>query len=413
MFDKSLTNADLFDKCLTQKKERMKSINVTLAWRKRCGVDGTAPVLLAVCYDRKTSYIPAGVRIRPEQWDKRRKKVVNHERAATINSYLLSLMGRAEDAVLELQRNGGVRGWDVGQVKDALADIIFPEDVDNGLLAVMTSYKDNCRAPKTAEKYGQTILHIERHLGAKASRLQFKDITVGWLKDFERYMERAGLGVNSRSIHLRNIRAVFNHALTHELTNAHYPFREFKIKHEKSQPNALNLETLKKLWDYVPPLDHQRYWHDLWKLTFALIGINLADLAELKDMKQGRVSYTRRKTGRLYSVKVEPEAKEIIKKHHGRKRLLDILEHYKDEKVARGMCSKMLTEIGKAVGIERLTMYTARYTWATMAMELNIPIEVISQALGHSYGLAVTLGYIMPDRRKVDEANRKVLGLIK
>lgn len=40
------------------------------------------------------------------------------------------------------------------------------------------------------------------------------------------------------------------------------------------------------------------------------------------------------------------------------------------------------------------------------------PIEVISQALGHSYGQAVTLGYIVPDRRKVDDANKKVLQLL-
>lgn len=35
-----------------------------------------------------------------------------------------------------------------------------------------------------------------------------------------------------------------------------------------------------------------------------------------------------------------------------------------------------------------------------------------SSNLGHSYGMAVTLGYIMPDRRKVDEANKKVLNLL-
>lgn len=38
--------------------------------------------------------------------------------------------------------------------------------------------------------------------------------------------------------------------------------------------------------------------------------------------------------------------------------------------------------------------------------------EVISQALGHTYGMAVTLGYITPDRRKVDEANAQVLACV-
>ena len=50
--------------------------------------------------------------------------------------------------------------------------------------------------------------------------------------------------------------------------------------------------------------------------------------------------------------------------------------------------------------------------WASLALGIDTPIEVISQALGHSYGMAVTLSYIVPDRRKVDEANRRVLDLV-
>lgn len=69
-------------------------------------------------------------------------------------------------------------------------------------------------------------------------------------------------------------------------------------------------------------------------------------------------------------------------------------------------------EVAKKLGLPPITGYTARYTWATLAASIDVPIEVISQALGHSYGLAVTLGYIMPDRRKMDEANRRVLDLV-
>lgn len=52
------------------------------------------------------------------------------------------------------------------------------------------------------------------------------------------------------------------------------------------------------------------------------------------------------------------------------------------------------------------------HTTQATGKSIDIPIEVISQALGHTYGMAVTLGYIMPDRRKVDQANRKVLDLV-
>lgn len=44
-------------------------------------------------------------------------------------------------------------------------------------------------------------------------------------------------------------------------------------------------------------------------LIFALIGINMADLCQLQGISQGRINYTRQKTSRVYSIKVENAAK--------------------------------------------------------------------------------------------------------
>ena len=212
---------------------------------------------------------------------------------------------------------------------------------------------------------------------------------------------------------MRNLRTVFNYALAHDLTNAPYPFKKYKIKTQATEPLALSLEQLKLLWNYEPPFSGQRYWLDVWKLMFCLIGINMADLWGLEKMRQGRVSYSRQKTGRLYSIKVEPEAKALIEAHKGRKSLVDLSERYKSVHRATTSINKMMKAIAKDLELPPMTAYTARYTWATLAQSIDIPIEVISQALGHTYGMAVTLGYIMPDRRKMDEANRKVLDLLK
>ena len=211
---------------------------------------------------------------------------------------------------------------------------------------------------------------------------------------------------------MRNIRAVFNWAVSKDLTDARYPFKSFKIKSQATEPMALTLEQMRMLWGYEPPLKAQRYWLDVWKLMFCLIGINMADLWRLESVVQGRVSYERAKTGRLYSIKVETEAQALIEAHKGRKVLVDLSERYKSAHRATASLNKMMKAIAKDLGLPPITGYTARYTWATLAASIDVPIEVISQALGHSYGLAVTLGYIMPDRRKMDEANRRVLDLL-
>lgn len=55
--------------------------------------------------------------------------------------------------------------------------------------------------------------------------------------------------------------------------------------------------------------------------------------------------------------------------------------------------------------------YWARHTLATIAASLDIPKETISHALGHGND-TVTDIYIDFDKKKVDEANRKVLDYV-
>ena len=390
----------------------MRKVRVNLYYRGNVDKQGTAPLLIAVNHASSSCYIPLqGVRLRPDQWDKVRKKVINHPQADTINSVAVTTLGKATEAVMKL---GSVRGLTTAKVRDMIADYIYPSDnTDCGVMAVLQSYMAQCDKPNTADKFKQTIVHLKRWLGAKGARaLQFGDIDAEWLQNFDRYLVSYCPSVNSRSIHLRNIRTIFNYALTKRLTTALYPFREYKIKSAPRNPDALTLEQMRLLWSHHPQSEVQAYALDIFKLIFALIGINMADLCQLQGVSQGRINYTRQKTGRLYSIKVENVAKTLINAHRGDKMLVDVLQHYKSIHVATSQINKQLKNIASELKLPPITTYTARYTWATLAMSIDIPIEVISQALGHSYGMAVTLGYIAPDRRKVDEANKKVLDLV-
>lgn len=392
--------------------QRMRKVRVSLYYRNQLDKAGTAPLLIAVNHASSSCYIPiAGVRLKPNQWDKQRKRVINHPQADTINSVALTNLAKANEAVMQL---GNVRGMTTAKVRDLIADHITPpEDADTRVMAVLRQYQGGCNRPNSADKFKQTATHLTRWLGGKGSRqLLFADITPDWLHNFDKYLTSYCPSVNSRAIHLRNIRTIFNYALNHQLTTAPYPFRQYRIKSAPSTPTALTLEQMRQLWHYTPPNEAQSYALDIFKLIFALIGINMADLCQLQGISQGRINYTRQKTARVYSVKVESVAKRLIEAHRGEKNLVDILQHYKSIHVATSMINRHLKDIASDLGLPPITTYTARYTWASLALGIDTPIEVISQALGHSYGMAVTLGYIVPDRRKVDEANRKVLALV-
>ena len=71
---------------------------------------------------------------------------------------------------------------------------------------------------------------------------------------------------------------------------------------------------------------------DVFMLSLYLMGINLKDLTYLtkENIKSGRLEYRRNKTGREYSIKIEPEAKALIKKLKGTKYLICLAERYQE-----------------------------------------------------------------------------------
>lgn len=244
-----------------------------------------------------------------------------------------------------------------------------------------------------------------------------------WLAGIERMMSDSGMSINGLAIHLRNIRAVFNYALDEEYTN-NYPFRKFKIKQEQTENRALTVEQLIKIRD-CDCEEFQKIHRDMFMLMFYLIGINAADLFSLPCNainEQGRIVYHRAKTGKLYSIKVEPEALAIINKYRGKNWLISPLDRYKSYKDYIHHMNDSLKTLGRQwkLGVgwrgeaicPDLTGYWSRHTWATIAFSIGIPKDIISLALGHSFGLSVTDIYIDYSTTQVDEANRKVLDYI-
>jgi integrase len=148
---------------------------------------------------------------------------------------------------------------------------------------------------------------------------------------------------------------------------------------------------------------------DMFLLMFLLIGINVRDLFALtnENIIRGRLEYDRAKTGRHYSILLHPEALRIIEKYKGEKKLLRFSDHFKNVDTATVMINKKLAKVRPG-----LTTYYARHTWASIAFNIGIQKDVVSLALGHSFGVRVTDTYINADLSRVDEANRRVIDYV-
>ena len=276
---------------------------------------------------------------------------------------------------------------------------------------------------RTREIYKTTYNRIVQ-FDPKANTLSFEQITKDWLTRFDQFLSGYEPSQNSRSIHFRNIRAVFNDAIDNAITAA-YPFRKFMVRSVPTAKRAYSIDRLRELFNY-PVLPHEQKYLDLFKLIFYLIGINIVDLCNLSEVIDGRIVYQRSKTSCLYNIKVEPEAQEIIDRYRGTKKLLNLADNFKNVHNFMSAVNRALKQIGprrhevkdgkKRLVYEsafpELSTYVARHTWATIAYELEIPNETIAAALGHSFGNRTTAIYIDKDIRKVDEANRKVIDYV-
>lgn len=271
------------------------------------------------------------------------------------------------------------------------------------------AFIEKLRNKRTKEIYQATLSRMIAY-DPDLDKRRFEDITVRWLIDFDTFLAKTSPSQNARNIHFRNIRTVFNRAIDEELT-ASYPFRRFKIKPTPTRKRSMSCEQMRKIFNADGLEQWEVKYLDFFKLSFMLIGINVVDLCGLSEITEGRIDYIRAKTHRPYSVKVEPEAMEIIKKHRGEKRLLDFAENYANYLHFYNNLCKGLNSIKGKIGIKELTSYWARHTWATIAAELDIPDAVIGQALGHAE-TSVTSIYIRRNEQKVDEANRKVLDYV-
>ena len=167
---------------------------------------------------------------------------------------------------------------------------------------------------------------------------------------------------------------------------------------------------------------------DYFRLMFLCRGMPFIDLAHLRkrDLQGRYLVYLRHKTKRPMRVELCPEALRLLRKY-GKENpdspyLLPILDAdtsggwglYKDYQDALRLFNRDLARAMEFLlpGV-RVSSYTARHTWATLAYHMGLPLGVISQSLGHA-SIRVTETYLKPfENERLDKANKQLIATVK
>lgn len=381
--------------------------------------NAVASIKIRFTFKKKPIMVSTGIRVLPKQWDDSKQCIINHTKKKQLNDFLQTRMTQISSQIIELEMTHKLNNYSPSELKSLLeGKSIATRD---NFVAFFTKYYEAKPILGTRQSYALTLSRLHSFDTELDTRV-LSDINVDYIRRFDTFLAQT-CRRNARNVHHRNIRAAINGAIDEELTTI-YPYRKFRIKQEATRKRALSVEELRMLRDF-PVEEHIQKYRDMFMLSFYLIGINAVDLFSLpKDaLHNERIDYTRAKTHKQYSIKVEPEAMEIIQRYAGTDHLINILDErtrYRDfqHRMNDGLkCIGAVARVGRGGRkvyqpmFPDLSQYWARHTWASIASELDIPKETIAAGLGHGSN-SVTDIYIKYDYRKVDAANRKIIDYV-
>lgn len=381
--------------------------------------DGLCGIYLRITINRKSKYISLRKLCNPAHFNFENKRVKNcleEPNAQKINRFLSDEESRIQDIVLDLQRtNKPVTFYNILRLFDGnVSELFIPW----------------CKEEISKHKHliKKRSVEMEEYRLNKIERFQ-KDVCIGdidksWLEKYQKYLQ-VELKNKINTIHgdFRTIRKYIRIALDDGLIKS-YPFAHFKMETEEIEKEYLTLSELKilhKLYDskkltkmiskdkrgktYVIGQKYQDVLQhfligcytglrhsDIMKLRFS----NIQDNKIVIKMEKGKIG--KQKTVRIPLTELSKSVLNLKKA----KEPSDYI--YSGYVRRRGETNRWLKDIMEQAKINKyMTFHCARHTFAINSIILGIPIEVVSDLLGHRDLRTTQIYAKIVDQKREDE----------
>lgn len=313
------------------------------------------------------------------------------------------------------------RTWDNSLNSELKNNFSNPSTI-NEWSEVLIKRKLKEQEPGSAKWYKDSIVAITKF--NEDQPVKFFELTVTFLKEFELEHKSKGNSNNTISAYLRAVRAIFNSAVREDKYEPDKnPFQFYKIPTtRRTKKKALPKENFVEIRKLNYPEGSNLFHTKNYILSmFNCRGMNLIDLAKLKveSIKGDRIFYGRSKTDDLLSIKITKELVSILNYYTMGKKQEDFIfpigyngsvAKFKKYRSDRRLFNKLCKIIAKDANLDvPLTSYYIRHSWATIAKNLGISTEVISEGLGH-HSLKTTEIYLKSfDNAVLDDANELIV----
>lgn len=210
-------------------------------------------------------------------------------------------------------------------------------------------------------------------------RLLFSEITMDFIGEYEKYMLcKLNNKPNTVSKTLRKIKTVLRNACVRGKM-AHDPFQGIRLLNEHTTREYLNWEELDRLEQLLDRTQRSMIKKVLRPFLFACYtGLRFQDVAQLgpQHIHEGMIILNLHKTRETVRIPLNKKAISLLHDpYNGRFFLLP----------CNGKTNLVLKHAMKQAGItKKVTFHVSRHTFATLSLNLGIPMEVVSRLLGHN-----------------------------
>ncbi|WP_308757565.1 tyrosine-type recombinase/integrase [uncultured Bacteroides sp.] len=300
------------------------------------------------------------------------------------------------------------------------------------MMKVIEGLKSDRKYP-AVHTYTSTLHSFADFSGGREVALPMREVfTPGRLKEYENWLlVQCKLSLNTVSTYMRTLQAVYNRWMPLGCAG-HNPklFDDVYTRVESHTKRALTEQQMQRLMyaETASLSGEQKKILAYFVLMFLFRGMPFIDLAHLRknDVKGNTIIYRRHKTGKQMTVHIPKEAVLLIHEFREKNpqsiylfpildaRLCEGQELYKCYQDALRRFNKSLGGLMRLLlpGV-RVSSYTARHTWATLAFYMGMPVGIICQSLGHS-SVRVTETYLKPfENERIDKANRKLISSVR
>ena len=379
--------------------------------KNRMNKKGNCPIRCRITYCKKRKEFSTGLFINPDYWDSKKQIASIPNDKNYLNNQLSLIKQKVNQAFLFLQVNETTydvediylqyKGKSIKTQKTILE--VFELHNVRFLKLVGKEYTES-----TYKKFKEAKKHTANFIKHTYKRNDFilEKITLKFIDDLDYYLksEKSHKQITINKT-IQRVRKIIKLAISEGFISKD-PFILYKPKRVVKNIVFLTTDELKLLEEFSFKQTRLQQVKDLFVFC-CYTGLAYAEMSSLTsknidigfDGKEWIEMY-RQKTKNKISVPILPKAKEILSKYDNK---LPIISNQK--------FNSYLKEIAEVVGIDkRLTHHIARKTFATTVLLFNnVPMEIVSELLGHSNMNVTQSHYGKIVQKKVSKEMNKLM----